>query len=74
MLNAVFIVQKEIKKMYQENGTSSGNDMGGQHSAGKGDKYRPVDYKKYAENYDKIFPKKVKGGKNGNENRKTKQR
>ena len=41
--------------------------MSGRHSAGKGDKYRPVDYKKYAENYDKIFPKKVKGGKNGTE-------
>lgn len=48
--------------------------MSGQHSAGKGDKYRPIDYKKYSENYDKIFPKKVKGGKNGNEDCKTKQR
>jgi len=46
--------------------------MSGQHSAGKGDKYRPIDYKKYAENYDKIFPKKVKGGKNGNQDCKTK--
>ena len=27
---------------------------------GKGDKQRPVDLKKYAENYDKIFRKKKK--------------
>ena len=26
--------------------------------AGKGDRYRPVDPKKYAENYEKAFPKK----------------
>ena len=32
--------------------------MGGQHSAGKGDKYRPVDMNKYRENYEKIFGKK----------------
>jgi hypothetical protein len=32
--------------------------MGGQHSAGKGDKYRPIDYKKWSENWDKIFGKK----------------
>jgi len=30
------------------------------HSAGKGDKYRPVDYKKWSENYDRIFGKKKK--------------
>ena len=34
--------------------------MGGQHSAGKGDKYRQVDMKKYRENYEKIFGKKKK--------------
>jgi hypothetical protein len=33
------------------------------HSAGKGDAYRPVDMKKYRENYDKIFGKKKKGTK-----------
>jgi len=32
--------------------------MSGQHSAGKGDKYRPVDMNKYRENYEKIFGKK----------------
>jgi len=32
--------------------------MGGQHNAGKGDKYRPVDMNKYRENYEKIFGKK----------------
>ena len=31
--------------------------MNGQ--AGKGDKYRPVNWKKYAENYDRIFRKQV---------------
>ena len=29
-----------------------------QHSAGKGDTPRPVDYKKWSENYDRIFGKK----------------
>ena len=42
--------------------------MGGQHSAGKGDKYRQVDMKKYRENYEKIFGKK----KNPNTNAKKK--
>jgi len=28
------------------------------HSAGKGDSYRPVDQKKWAENWDRIFGKK----------------
>lgn len=32
--------------------------MSGKHAAGKGDKYRPVDYKKWSENWDKIFGKK----------------
>ena len=42
-------------------------------SAGKGDRYRQVDPKKYQENYEKIFnKKKVKVIKNGNKNRKTK--
>lgn len=30
------------------------------HSAGKGDKPRPVDYKKWSENWDRIFGKKKK--------------
>jgi hypothetical protein len=30
------------------------------HSAGKGDKARPVDYKKWSENWDRIFGKKKK--------------
>lgn len=29
-----------------------------QHSAGKGDSYRPVDRKKWDENWDRIFGKK----------------
>ena len=36
--------------------------------AGKGDAYRPVNMKKYRENYDKIFGKKKKK-KEKNENR-----
>jgi hypothetical protein len=32
--------------------------MEGKHGAGKGDTYRPVDWKKYSENYDMIFNKK----------------
>jgi hypothetical protein len=32
--------------------------MNGQ--AGKGDTYRPVDWKKWSDNYDKIFGKKTK--------------
>lgn len=31
-----------------------------QHSAGKGDSLRPVEYKKWSENYDRIFKKKSK--------------
>jgi len=34
--------------------------MGGKHAAGKGDRYRRVDQKAYAENYDKIFRAKKK--------------
>ena len=34
--------------------------MEGKHPAGKGDSYRPVDYKKWSENWDKIFKKKVR--------------
>lgn len=34
--------------------------------AGKGDKYRKVDSKKYAENWEKAFGKKKKDSKNGN--------
>lgn len=29
--------------------------MSGKHGAGKGSRYRPVDHKKYAENWEKIF-------------------
>ena len=32
--------------------------------AGKGDRYRPVNLKKYGENYDRIFGKKNKENKN----------
>lgn len=32
--------------------------MSKDNGAGKGDSYRPVDYKKYSENYDRIFGKK----------------
>jgi hypothetical protein len=32
--------------------------MSGKHSAGKGDKYRPLDKKQYDKNYDEIFGKK----------------
>jgi len=34
------------------------------HSAGKGDSPRPVDYKKWSENWDRIFGKKKKVKKN----------
>ena len=49
-------------------------NMGGQHDAGKGDKYRQVDMKKYRENYEKIFGKKNKGKSNDSKNRKTDKR
>jgi hypothetical protein len=29
-----------------------------QHAAGKGDKPRPIDYKKWSDNWDRIFGKK----------------
>jgi hypothetical protein len=32
--------------------------MEGNHGAGKGDSYRPVDPKKWSENWDRIFGKK----------------
>ena len=32
--------------------------MSGKHGAGKGSRYRPVDQKKYDENWDKCFGKK----------------
>jgi hypothetical protein len=44
-----------VRLLYKD---SEGFLMGGQHSAGKGDKYRPIDYKKWSENWDKIFGKK----------------
>ena len=34
--------------------------MNGKHSAGKGSKYRPVDQKKYNENWERAFRKKKK--------------
>lgn len=34
--------------------------MSRKHSAGKGDTYRKVDYKKWSQNWDKIFCKKEK--------------
>jgi hypothetical protein len=34
--------------------------VGGKHGAGKGDRYRPVDYKKWSDNWDRIFNKKIK--------------
>jgi hypothetical protein len=36
-----------------------------QHSAGKGDTPRAVDYKKWSENYDRIFGKKKNGKRTG---------
>jgi|DEB0MinimDraft_12_1074336.scaffolds.fasta_scaffold09318_8 hypothetical protein len=39
--------------------------MGDKHAAGKGSKYRPIDRKKYSENYEAIFGKK-KQPKNSN--------
>lgn len=41
--------------------------MEGIHGAGKGDSYRPVDYQKWSDNWDKIFGKKTKKGKVHNE-------
>lgn len=41
--------------------------MEGMHGAGKGDTYRPVDYQKWSDNWDKIFGKKTKKGKVRNE-------
>lgn len=40
--------------------------MSGKSSTGKGDKTRPVDYKKWSENWDRIFKKKKKVKKNAN--------
>jgi len=34
--------------------------MGGKHDAGKGDQYRPVNWKQYSKNWDEIFKKKKK--------------
>jgi len=48
--------------------------MGGQHHAGKGDKYRKVDLDKYRENYEKIFGSKKGKKNNEHSDRKTKQR
>jgi hypothetical protein len=40
--------------------------MSRKHDAGKGDTYRPVDYKKWSANWDKIFSKKRKKHANRN--------
>jgi hypothetical protein len=37
--------------------------MGGQHAAGKGDQYRPVNWEQYSKNWDDIFGKKKKRSK-----------
>jgi predicted SnoaL-like aldol condensation-catalyzing enzyme len=37
--------------------------MAGKHGAGKGDTYRPVDQKKWSENWDAIFGNKPKNKK-----------
>ena len=41
--------------------------MNNKNSAGKGDRYRPVDEKKYAENWEKAFGKKKKPKRNKKE-------
>lgn len=38
--------------------------MSGKHSAGKGDRYRPLDKKQYDKNYEAIFGKKKPKKKN----------
>jgi hypothetical protein len=40
-----------------------GEIMGGQHAAGKGDQYRPVNWEQYSKNWDDIFKKKKKSKK-----------
>jgi hypothetical protein len=37
-----------------------GVNVGGKHDAGKGDKYRPVNWEQYSKNWDDIFNKKKK--------------
>lgn len=37
--------------------------MGGKHGAGKGDTYRKLDYEKWSRNYDEIFRKDKRNGK-----------
>tara|TARA_R100000315_G_C5131946_1_gene75407 strand:- start:21 stop:212 length:192 start_codon:yes stop_codon:yes gene_type:complete len=39
--------------------------MSGKHGAGKGSRYRPVDQKKYDENWEKCFGKKKKNPNKG---------
>ena len=39
--------------------------MSGNHGAGKGDSYRPVDQKKWDEGWEKAFGKKKKNSKKG---------
>ena len=43
--------------------------MSGQHGAGKGSRYRKVDEKKYAKNWEQAFGKKTKKGNNKNDDR-----
>ena len=52
------------------------NEMSDKHGAGKGDKYRPVDQKKWNEGWESAFGsnktknKKTKGDKNGSKEKK----
>ena len=46
--------------------------MSGKHGAGKGDRYRQVDQKKYAENWEKAFGKKKKKDKDNERNQDSK--
>jgi hypothetical protein len=46
--------------------------MSRKHDAGKGDTYRSVDYKKWSENWDKIFSKKRKKNAKSNNSRNNK--
>ena len=45
--------------------------MGGKHSAGKGDRYRPVDYTTWSKNWEAIFGKSKKKNTKRKRNRKT---
>jgi len=49
-------------------------NMGGQHGAGKGDKYRKVDREAYSKNYEAIFGKKKGKKTNGKDSTTDKRR